>query len=106
LFFSIFLVLGKICTPLVTFKISLTSFHFRIYKILTQRKILTFVFRVADQGILASGLGLGLQITLQICGFYESLPMEGDLQILKVEYLSNYLLLFGLAKARLKLSQS
>jgi hypothetical protein len=44
-FFLLFLRLGKTCTPLVTFKISLISFDFRIYKIMTQRKIYEFDFR-------------------------------------------------------------
>ena len=42
-FFFLFLRLGKTCAPLVKLKISLTSFHFRIYKIMTQRKFKNMV---------------------------------------------------------------
>ena len=46
-FFSLLLRLGKTYRPLVTLTNLLTSFHFRIYEIITQRKILKFGFRAA-----------------------------------------------------------
>jgi hypothetical protein len=39
--------LGKTLTPLVTLKISQTSFHFRIYKMMTKRKTLKVGYRAA-----------------------------------------------------------
>ena len=46
-FFLLFLRIVKAYRSLVTLNISLTSFHFRIYKIMTKRKILKYVFSAA-----------------------------------------------------------
>jgi hypothetical protein len=54
--------------------------------------LIKYLIFISNQAILASRLGLGLQINLQICGFYEGLLNKLGLSCAKLRLKLVYLL--------------